>query len=195
MTLSDDTLAREKAELRRRVLDARAAAHASQPDAAGAIAEHFLSEHWPARGGVVASYRPIGSEASPAVLEAMALERGLGLGLPVMRRNEDALDFRAFAPGDRLEVRAFGVAEPALDAPVLHPDLVFAPLVAADLRGGRLGYGKGYYDRSLAALRAAKPVRVIGIAFEEQIVEAVPTGAFDERLDALLTPSRLVRFD
>jgi 5-formyltetrahydrofolate cyclo-ligase len=83
----------------------------------------------------------------------------------------------------------WGISEPLPDKPVLEPDVVLVPLLAFDTQGFRLGYGGGFYDRTLARLRAIKPVVAVGIAYDELKVDAVPHRSYDERLDWVLTPS------
>ena len=87
----------------------------------------------------------------------------------------------------------WGIAEPKPDKPALEPDILLVPLLAFDAAGWRLGYGGGYYDRTLRGLRARKPVVAVGIAFDEQQVDAVPHLDYDERLDWVLTPSGAIR--
>ena len=83
----------------------------------------------------------------------------------------------------------WGIREPAPDAAIVDPDILLVPLLAFDAAGWRLGYGGGYYDRTLQRLRALKPVTAIGLAFDEQRVPAVPHGPFDQRLDWIVTGS------
>ena len=87
----------------------------------------------------------------------------------------------------------WGIAEPLPDKPVLEPDVVLVPLLAFDATGYRLGYGGGFYDRTLARLRAIKPVVAVGIAYDELKVDAVPHLDYDQRLDWVLTPSGPLR--
>jgi 5-formyltetrahydrofolate cyclo-ligase len=75
------------------------------------------------------------------------------------------------------------------------PDVLLLPVVAFDQTGQRLGYGAGYYDRTLGGLRAQRPVAAIGIAYDEQEIAAVPTGPNDERLDAVFTDRRVLWLD
>jgi 5-formyltetrahydrofolate cyclo-ligase len=87
----------------------------------------------------------------------------------------------------------WGIPEPKADKPVLEPNVLLVPLLAFDARGGRLGYGGGFYDRTLAGLRAKKPIVAIGLAYDEQQVDAVPHLDYDQRLDWVLTPSGPIR--
>ncbi len=108
-----------------------------------------------------------------------------GKGLPLL--------FRAWTPGDAMGQAAWGIAEPLPDKPVLEPDVVLVPLLAFDARGGRLGYGGGFYDRTLARLRALNPVTAVGIGYDELKIDAVPHLDYDQRLDWVLTPSGPLR--
>ncbi|WP_203293846.1 5-formyltetrahydrofolate cyclo-ligase [Maricaulis parjimensis] len=177
-----------KSQLRRSLVAARLEAARARPDAAAQ-----LVMHWPVSllvsGRVVAGYRPLPGEMDPAPLMTTLLEAGARLALPVMREGEAALDFHAYAPGDPLERRAFGVEEPLRDAAMVQPDIVLVPLVGADLQGTRLGFGKGFYDRTLARLRAEGPVLAIGLAYTEQVLETLPADPHDEALDAVVTDS------
>ena len=83
---------------------------------------------------------------------------------------------------------------PGPQAAELRPQVLLMPLAAFDGRGNRIGYGKGHYDRAIAALEKVSPVVCIGLAFDVQEVGEVPAEAHDRRLDALLTPTGLRRF-
>jgi 5-formyltetrahydrofolate cyclo-ligase len=83
----------------------------------------------------------------------------------------------------------WGIPEPRADKAVLVPDILIVPLLAFDRAGWRLGYGGGYYDRTLRDLRARKVVTAVGLAHEEQEVDAVPHLDYDQRLDWVLRPS------
>jgi 5-formyltetrahydrofolate cyclo-ligase len=83
----------------------------------------------------------------------------------------------------------WGIAEPKADKPQVEPDVVLVPLLAFDRRGWRLGYGGGFYDRTLAGLRRRKPIVAVGLAYDGQEVDAVPRLEYDQRLDWVLTPS------
>jgi len=109
------------------------------------------------------------------------------LALPCVTAPDAPLEFRAWAPGDALETGAYSIACPQPRAPVLTPDLVLVPLLAFDHMGRRLGYGGGYYDRTIAALRAAGDVQVVGLAYSAQRLTRVPSAAHDMRLDWIVT--------
>jgi len=178
---------RSKSALRQALLADRVAAATQRPQAAEVLAGHFAPTWRPEKGQVVAGYRPLHHEMDPGPLMAAFMEAGARLCLPVMQSEEQPLLFRSWRPGDTLETGAFGVEEPVDRAPELVPDLVLVPLVGVDRTGVRLGFGKGYYDRTLAALRARGPVRAVGLAYAEQLVDRVPSEPHDEALDALVT--------
>jgi 5-formyltetrahydrofolate cyclo-ligase len=180
-------LAWRKSRARKQALAARKAAHAADPEAGRLLAAAFPDAVWPRIEAVVAGYRPIGSEIDPtALMETFFCEQAR-LALPVMQEEGEPLIFRRWQPGDELAQGAFDVEEPLDTASEARPVLVLVPLVAADKKGRRLGYGKGYYDRTLAALRAAGPVTAVGLAYEAQILPMVPAGGLDQRLDWIVT--------
>ena len=140
---------------------------------------------------VFSSYRAIGTECDPLRLESALTAAGHTIGLPVIRRKGEPLQFRRWQAGDPLVARAWGIREPDASAELVEPDVLLLPLLAFDAAGWRLGYGGGFYDRTLVRLRARKPIIAIGLAFATQEVDAVPHSAYDERLDWVLTPEGL----
>ena len=176
--------------MRRRAKAARGAAFARLGSAAAErIARHGIAFAGRPAPAVVSGFLAIGEEIDPAPLMQRLLAEGYRLCLPVMEGKEKPLVFRAWAPGEPLAETLWGIREPLPAAPALDPDVVLGPLLAFDAAGYRLGYGGGFYDRTLARLRALKPIVSIGIAFDEQRVDAVPHLDYDERLDWVLTPS------
>jgi len=103
------------------------------------------------------------------------------------------LILRAWAPGDELAETTWGIREPLASSPEVFPDVVLVPLLVFDAAGYRLGYGGGFYDRTLASLRRRKPMIAVGLAYDEQRIDAVPHCDYDERLDWVLTPSGPLR--
>ncbi|MEE8332622.1 MAG: 5-formyltetrahydrofolate cyclo-ligase [Alphaproteobacteria bacterium] len=136
---------------------------------------------------VVAGYWPLRDEFDVRALLGDLHGEGLVCALPVVRGPDRPLMFRRWRPGDRLTEGSFGIAEPASDKPELQPLALLVPLLGVDGRGCRLGYGKGFYDRTLAELRAAGPVVAIGVCFAAQRVREVPAENHDQRLDWVLT--------
>ncbi|WP_338092745.1 5-formyltetrahydrofolate cyclo-ligase [Allostella humosa] len=164
-----------------------AARHAG-PDAGDRLADRFLAAI-PAvtPETVVSGYFPIGEEMDPRPLMARLAAAGCTLCLPVTPRRGLPLTFRQWRPGDPLRARPFGLSEPLPEAPAAEPDLLLVPLLAFDAAGRRMGYGGGFYDRTLAGLRARRTVRAIGVAFDGQFCDRVPAGPHDARLDAIVT--------
>jgi 5-formyltetrahydrofolate cyclo-ligase len=191
--LSDDRKAVKKA-LRSEMKRVRAKAVARHgPDAAQRIADHGIGFAGVAPPGWVSGFLPIGEELDPAPLMLRLAGEGYGLCLPVMEAKGKPLLFRAWRPGDALEEVMWGIREPLASAPLVEPDVVLGPLLAFDATGYRLGYGGGFYDRTLARLRSLKKVTAIGLALDEQRVDAVPHEDYDEPLDWVLTPSGPLR--
>ena len=143
-----------------------------------------------AQGGkVVAGYYPINDELDSRPLMESLSSQGLRLALPATPLAPGRLSFLEWRPGDPLEEGRFGVMSPPASSPVMEPDIVFVPLLAFDASGHRLGYGAGYYDRTLAALRGSHQVTAIGLAFAEQEMATLPYDARDQRLDWVVTQS------
>ena len=136
---------------------------------------------------IISGYRAQGSELDPWPLMSRLAAAGGRLSLPVAVDRAAPLIFRVFEAGDGLEPDAFGIAAPLPSAPEVTPDLVIAPVLAFDRRGNRMGQGAGHYDRTLAALRAHRPVFVLGLAYAGQEVARVPSEPHDQPLDAILT--------
>jgi 5-formyltetrahydrofolate cyclo-ligase len=145
-------------------------------------------------GAVVAGYAPIASEADPSDLMAALAGRGHSLALPCIAAADGPLVFRSWRPGEPRVLGAYDIEEPLPEAVEVRPDLILVPLLAFDREGWRLGYGGGYYDRTIAALRGHGALRTVGIAFAGQEVEALPHEGHDCRLDAVLTENGLRRF-
>ncbi|MGR0188203.1 5-formyltetrahydrofolate cyclo-ligase [Azospirillum aestuarii] len=144
--------------------------------------------------GPVAGYWPLGSELDvrPLLLHLKAV--GRSVALPVSGPRGQALAFRDWDPAQPLAAGRYGIHEPGADRPELVPAVLLVPMLAFDRSGHRLGYGAGYYDRTLDALRAIRPVLAVGTAFAAQELDAVPHGAHDERLDWILTERETLRF-
>lgn len=185
MTLADD-----KARMRAEAVARRDALPAhTRREAAEAIAAYGIRFAHPAPGAIVSGFSAIGAEINPYPLMKRLAEAGHQLALPVITPKGNPLIMRRWMPGEPLRNGLWGIREPMPEAPEVDPDVVLAPLLAFDKAGRRLGYGAGYYDRTIARLRAMKPVVVIGIAYDEQEVDEVPVDEHDQVLDWVLTPS------
>jgi len=142
----------------------------------------------------VSGFWPIKEEIDIRPLMVELLNQGCQLALPVVQGKGLSLLFRAWRPGDSLEAGVFGTLQPSARREVVEPDALIVPLLACDEEGWRLGYGGGFYDRTLAGLRAKKTVTAVGVGFNDQFVPEVPHGPNDQRLDWLLTDKRAYAF-
>jgi 5-formyltetrahydrofolate cyclo-ligase len=145
------------------------------------------------QAGVVSGFAPLIDEFRVWPLLRWLHAEGFSLALPVMQGKSKPLVFRAWAPGDAMDLGVWDIAEPKADKPTLEPDILIVPLLAFDKRGWRLGYGGGFYDRTLKALRVRKPVVAVGVAYDEQEVDAVPHLDYDQRLDWVLRPAGAIK--
>jgi 5-formyltetrahydrofolate cyclo-ligase len=189
-------LAGLKAELRKQVFARRRAAHAADISANGeasrAAMDHFLAARLHTGAKIISGYRPIRSEIDPTPLMEVLHSSGHRLCVPVIQGRGLALKFREWGPGTEMIEGEFGAFVPAT-GDWLEPHLLIAPLVAFDAAGGRLGYGGGFYDRSLQGLRARQRTLAVGFAYSAQQVEAVPRDPTDQPLDAIVTEQGMVR--
>ena len=168
---------------------------AERDAAALSLRDHFLNGPGEAvpPNSVIGGYWPLGSEID--VLPLLAGLRALGrrVALPVSGPRGQALTFRDWDPALPMVTGRYGIAEPGPDRPELAPSVLLVPLLAFDRSGRRLGYGAGYYDRTLDGLRALGPVTAIGIAFAAQRMDAVPVDGYDQPLDWIVTEREAVR--
>ena len=182
----DVLLAEMKAEARRVALARRAAA--VREGAGEALAAVVLRDCPPPAGALVAAYWPMGPEIDVKPLLHALHARGQPLCLPVTPRRGQPLRFRRWAPGDPLGHGPMGTRQPVQGEEVT-PDWLFVPLLAFDRAGRRLGYGGGYYDRTLAGLPGAT---ALGIAYAVQEVQEVPAGPHDVRLRRVATEKGVI---
>lgn len=178
------TLRAELRNLRRRLAEER-------PDAGECAAALWPQDVRPG-ARVFALYHPAGSELDPTPLRARLPADGVAL--PVAQSRDGALVFRRHIAGQALVPDALGIPAPGLDSEPVVPDVVFAPLLAFDRLGGRLGQGGGHYDRTLANLRRVKTVLVVGLAYSGQELAEIPMEPHDQRLDAILTETGYLEF-
>jgi len=143
---------------------------------------------------VVSGFWPMGNEIDVRPTLALLHRRRFDVALPVVVRRGQPLLFRRWRPGDALVPGGFGTSVPAPQAEELRPAVLLVPLLAFDRAGYRLGYGGGFYDRTLALLRGEGSVTAIGVAFAAQEVEAVPRDHFDQRLDYVVTEGETIAF-
>jgi len=183
-----------KAGLRLAMRARRRALGVERPDAALRAAAAYESAPF---GGVrtAAVYLAQGGEIDPLPLAAVLQRFGVGLCLPAVAARDHSLAFRAWSPGNPMEPDILGIPAPRPEAAVCTPDLIVAPLLAFDRAGRRLGQGGGYYDRSLAGLRADGHVFALGLAYAGQEVDDLADEEHDQRLDAILTEDGLILAD
>ena len=150
----------------------------------------YVTELGAAKGMVVGGYHALPDEADPSLLLARLVELGCQIAFPRVVTKDQPLEFHHVPDGDVLEPGSFGIPEPLSHWPKARPDLLLVPLLAFDADGHRLGYGGGFYDRTLALSK----VPAIGIAYAGQEVAVLPHESHDAVLDAVLTECGLTRF-
>jgi 5-formyltetrahydrofolate cyclo-ligase len=181
-----------KAALRRQ---ARARRDALPAGVRAAAAQAIAARPFPVAGmpdAIVAGFMPMGSEINPIPLMRKLADFGARLALPAVAGRGKPLTMRAFAFGETLVPGIWGIREPAPEAPEVAPDILIVPLLAFDRSGHRIGYGAGYYDMTVAALRARKTIIACGVAFAAQEISNVPTTPRDVRLDLVLTEREVI---
>jgi 5-formyltetrahydrofolate cyclo-ligase len=183
----------EKANLRLRAFEQRGAiARVDWPDMAKAAANHFLQGVPLNASQIVALYWPIRDEIDCKPLLTALMDSGQPVCLPVVLGDGEPLELRLWEQGQPLYPSGFGTLAPSESAPVVEPDVVVIPLLAFDKLGTRLGYGKGYYDRTLAGL-SKKPL-LVGYAFSGQELDFIPREGHDMPLDILVTEASVRKF-
>ena len=182
-----------KPDLRRAALARRAALPAA---ARAAFSERLTTQGLTLarrfRPRAVSAFYPVRDEPDTLALLALLSAEGVATALPVTGKRGEPLVFRRWRPGEPTVAGQMRIPEPLAEAPALDPDLLFVPLSAFDRRGHRIGYGAGHYDRTLARLRALKPIVAVGVAYGVAEIPAVPDGPHDQRLDYVLTDSELI---
>jgi 5-formyltetrahydrofolate cyclo-ligase len=179
-------IAEQKAILRGHMKEIRSEAAARDPDAGERLAARFPLKLFERYGPVVAGYLAIGDELDPAPLLARLARQGARIVLPRVE-SDGAMTFRD-ASHVTLEKGPFGLTQPSPTAEIVRPNLVLTPLLAFDARGRRLGYGKGHYDRAIAALRSTGRVFYLGLAYAQQQIDVIPIDRHDLLLDWVETP-------
>jgi 5-formyltetrahydrofolate cyclo-ligase len=189
-----DELRAAKAALRRPMRERRAEIAAAAPDAGSRVAALVAASFAPASGTVVAGYWPMRDELDPRPTLSELSARGCRIALPVVAAPGEPLVFRAWDEDEPLEPGPYGTMQPGEAADVVEPQLLLVPMLAFDRAGRRLGYGGGFYDRTLAGLRGRFAVQAIGIAYAGQEIDSVPAGPEDARLDGVVTERAYLDF-
>lgn len=188
-------LAKRRMRLEARTRRCRLATAAGAAEAAAALAH--LRARVPVEAAMrVSAYWPLPGEFDARSLLRAFHRQGHVCLLPVVVARGEPLTFRRWTPDAVLAIRGLGVLTPLASAPAARPDLLLVPLLAFDGDGFRLGYGGGYYDRTLAALRSdgGAPPLAVGLAFAGQEVPRVPRGEGDEPLDWIVTEAEARAF-
>lgn len=181
-----------KAAARKAAFAERKVAQAAAPDAGVSVRDHLMASRHLTGARIVAAYRPIRTEIDPTPLMEALCAAGHRLAVPVIIGEGQPLEFHEWWPGVGMQPGPFGAEIPVATA-ALTPDLILAPLLAFDRRGYRLGYGGGFYDRTLEKLRSGGRVTAVGLAYAAQEVDEVPIEPTDQRLDAILTEQGIIR--
>ena len=176
-----------KQELRR---DARARRKALADSGFALAIAPYAEDLAVAPGMIVGGYHALPEEADPSLLLARLVELGCQIAFPRVVARNQPLDFHHVPDGDVLEPGSFGIPEPLDHWPPARPDLLLVPLLAFDAHGHRLGYGGGFYDRTLALLK----VPAIGIAYGGQEVTSLPREPHDMALNTIVTEKGVRRF-
>ena len=191
------TLAEEKRVLRLHAAACREHLHRHADEGAALAALAHFREHVDlAARNTLSAYLPVRAEFDSLPILRYAHSRGCPTCLPVVLGRCRPLSFRRWAPGEPLVDGAFGIPVPPPEAETLDPAILIVPLLAFDDEGYRLGYGGGFYDRTLALRRAHAPgTLAVGVAFAGQRIECVPRSAEDQRLDWIVTEEGAKRFE
>ncbi|ATF17788.1 5-formyltetrahydrofolate cyclo-ligase [Phaeobacter gallaeciensis] len=184
-----DDLTRIKADARKAAFQHRKAAFdMNKPGVAGHLSEVLAGY----RGVPLSGYMPIRTEIDPLPAMAEAAAHG-PVCVPVIQAKDTPLKFSRWQPDGALRDGPFGAKVPEVDD-YLEPEILIVPLVAFDAQGGRLGYGGGFYDRTLELLRGKRATLAIGFAFDAQEADDLPLEPTDQPLDMLITESRVLQF-
>lgn len=145
---------------------------------------------------IIAGYWPLPAEPDIRLLLEIFAEQGRICALPVIEHEKEPLTFRRYRPGDALsEHPSLKIQEPLDTAPAVLPTVLLVPLLAFDAEGNRLGFGGGYYDRTIAFLRDAYETLAVGIGYAFQQIPVVPHARHDERLDCIVTEKGVILCD
>jgi 5-formyltetrahydrofolate cyclo-ligase len=194
LIMSEPSISEQKSALRTSTLAKRDAMPAAERQAA---AEAITARGLPVEitpGVIVSGFMPMKSEINPLPLLRKLSAAGAELALPCIVGRGKPLIMRAWKFGDPFKAGQWGIREPVPEAPEVAPDILIVPLACFDRAGQRIGFGAGYYDMTIHALRQKKKIVAIGIAFAAQEIASVPATERDERLDFVLTERDVIDF-
>jgi 5-formyltetrahydrofolate cyclo-ligase len=193
--MSDLTeIAQKKAALRNVALALRDALPAAERQSAAAAIAARLFPLVITPSTVVSGFMPMKTEINPLPLLRKLADAGAQLALPCIAGRGKPLTMCTWQFGGPLKIGQWGIREPTTDAPEVAPDILIVPLACFDRQGHRIGYGAGYYDMTINALRAKKKAIAIGIGFAVQEIPKVPATERDARLDLVLTEREVIDF-
>ena len=182
----------EKQAFRIAAKKVRIEANKQTPNAGNIIAEKIIRlSDIPAKS-IISGFWPLADEIDTRPLLEALHKAGHKVLLPVMQGANQPLVFACWAPGDKLVTGNFKTQEPAPEKIKMVPQIMICPLLAFDRQGFRMGYGGGFYDRSIAQIQSNQPLTTIGIAFAAQEVESVITGPYDQPLDKIITEKEVI---
>lgn len=141
--------------------------------------------------GTIGGYAAMASELDPAPMLGIFRDKGHSIALPWFAKRSADMAFKIM--NGPLERGPFGISQPKPENAMAEPDTMLVPLVAADVHGNRIGQGQGHFDRYLAKSRKERPIVAIGLAWECQIADRLPADPWDEPLDFIATPDRLIK--
>lgn len=187
-------IAQQKKLARKAAEAARAVAHTVLKDTAAlTLARTGIDFAGPVPGRTVSAFIPFGDEIDTRPLLAKLAAEGFTTCVPVVVKPATPLEFRAWVPGEETVPGRWNIPVPPETAKVVEPDVLLVPLLAFDRQGYRLGYGGGFFDRTIERLRGLKPVVAIGVAYSAQRVDEVIRGEHDQKLDWILTEAGPVK--
>jgi len=191
--MTDETPAEAKARLRRSALANRTAIAGSIRDGfSDSLRSHGVRLAEILKPEAVSAFHPIRNEPDTLALLGALAAAGFPTALPVTGPPGTALTFRLWRPGDPTVLGPMNIREPSPDAAAVDPELLFVPLVAFDRWGYRIGYGGGYYDRTLAGLRDRLPIRSVGVGYASCEIKCVPHEPYDEPMDFIVTEKEFI---
>lgn len=186
-------IAETKRKARSEAAKRRAAAHAALKDQAGAaLAARGLPDAVATPPGIISGFIPYKSEITTVPLLNRLRRDGWRTALPVVIAQGQPLVFRLWQPGEPLVPGVWDIPIPPESAEAVDPDVLLVPGLTYDRQGYRLGYGGGFYDRTLEKLRVIKTVTAIGVAYQAQLVDQVPLGEHDAPLDYIMTDEETI---
>jgi 5-formyltetrahydrofolate cyclo-ligase len=183
-----------KAQLRKEAFAVREQAWRADPEAGESLKRHLVEALAMPPGIAISGYWPLPGEIDVRPALRHYHREGHTVGLPVVTGKHQPLVFRLWDPSLELVQGSFRVMTPPPEAPAVLPTILLVPLLAFDPEGYRLGYGGGFYDRTLAKLRAEAHAVAVGVAYAVQEVPLVPRGAFDQPLDFIVTERAVFKF-